>query len=200
VGQPLLRAHRRRAPRLAEGRKGVLELAEAHPDCFFIMYTNGTLVDDAVARRMGELGNLSPALSIEGLKARTDARRGEGVFDRIVAAAERLAREGVLFGMSLTATRQNADEILSDEVLDLFVDRLGALYAFVFHYMPIGRAWTLDLMMTAEQRFRLYERTWSLIASATSSRWISGTGPPLQRFASPPGGPAATSTSTGTGT
>ena len=48
-------------------------------------------------------------------------------------------------------------------MLDTFVDELGALYAFVFHYMPIGRAWTLDLMMTAEQRYRLYERTWSLI-------------------------------------
>jgi radical SAM protein with 4Fe4S-binding SPASM domain len=146
-----------------EGRRGVLELAEAHPDCFFIMYTNGTLIDDARARRLGELGNLSPALSIEGLKARTDARRGEGVFERVVAAAERLARQGVLFGISLTATRQNADEVLCDEVLEQFVDRRGALYAFVFHYMPIGRARTLELMMTAEQRFRLYERTWSLI-------------------------------------
>jgi radical SAM protein with 4Fe4S-binding SPASM domain len=116
-----------------------------------------------VAHRMGRLGNLSPALSIEGMKARTDARRGEGVFDRIVAAAERLRREGVFFGLSLTATRENAEEILSDEVLDTFVERLGALYAFVFHYMPIGRSWTLDLMMSAEQRFRLYQRTWSLI-------------------------------------
>jgi len=146
-----------------ESRKGVLELAEAHPDCFFIMYSNGTLIDDALARRLGALGNLSPALSIEGMKARTDARRGAGVFDRVVAAAERLAREGVLFGISLTATRENAEEILSDEVLATFVDELGALYAFVFHYMPIGRAWTLDLMMTAEQRYRLYERTWSLV-------------------------------------
>jgi len=146
-----------------ESRKGVLELAEAHPDCFFIMYSNGTLIDDAMARRLGELGNLSPALSIEGMKARTDARRGDGVFDKIVAAAERLGREGVFFGISLTATRQNADEILSDAVLETFVERLGALYAFVFHFMPIGRAWTLDLMMTAEQRFRLYQRTWELI-------------------------------------
>ena len=99
-----------------ESHKGVLELAEAHPDCFFIMYSNGTLIDDALARRLGALGNLSPALSIEGMKARTDARRGEGVFDRIVAAACRLRREGVLFGISLTATRENAEEILSDEV------------------------------------------------------------------------------------
>jgi len=27
-------------------RIDVLEVAERHPDCFFIVYTNGTLVDD----------------------------------------------------------------------------------------------------------------------------------------------------------
>jgi Iron-sulfur cluster-binding domain len=52
--------------------------------------------------------------------------------------------------------------VLSDPVLETFVDRLGALYAFVFHYMPIGRA-SLERMMTAEQRMRLYERVWSLV-------------------------------------
>ena len=143
--------------------KGVLDLAEGHPDCFFIMYTNGTLIDDRVARRIGRLGNLSPALSIEGMRARTDARRGEGVFDKVVAAMERLRREGVFFGVSLTATRENAEEILGDEVIDTFFGGEGALYAFVFQYMPIGRSFTLELMMTAEQRFRLWQRSWSLI-------------------------------------
>jgi radical SAM protein with 4Fe4S-binding SPASM domain len=76
---------------------------------------------------------------------------------------ERLRQEGVLFGISLTATRENADELLSDEVVDTFVEKAGALYAFIFHYMPIGRSFTLDLMMTPEQRYRLYQRTWSLI-------------------------------------
>lgn len=145
-----------------EGRRGVLELAALHPDCFFIVYSNGTLIDDALARRLGALGNLSPALSIEGLRERTDARRGVGVFDKVKAAAERLAREGVLFGISLTAARDNAEEVLSDAVLDTFIERLGAMYIFVFHYMPIGRA-TLDRMMTAEQRVELWRRTASLI-------------------------------------
>lgn len=146
-----------------ESGKGVLDLAEKHPDCFFIMYTNGTLIDERVARRIGELGNLSPALSIEGMRARTDARRGEGVFDKVLAATERLRKEGVVFGVSLTATRENADEILSDEVIDTFFESRGALFGFIFHYMPIGRSFTLDLMMSAGQRFRLYERSWSLI-------------------------------------
>jgi MoaA/NifB/PqqE/SkfB family radical SAM enzyme len=143
--------------------KGVLDLAERFPDCFFVTYTNGTLIDDGVAKRMGELGNLSPALSVEGMREATDARRGEGVFDKVLAAMERLRREGVITGISLTATRKNAEEILSDEVVDAFFEKMGVLYAFVFHYMPIGRAFTLDLMMTPEQRFTLFDRVWSLI-------------------------------------
>jgi MoaA/NifB/PqqE/SkfB family radical SAM enzyme len=112
---------------------------------------------------MGELGNLSPALSVEGMKDKTDARRGEGVFDKVLAAMERLRKAGVLYGISLTATRANAEEILGDDVVDSFFGQMGALYAFVFHYMPIGRAFTLDLMMTPAQRLALFDRAWSLI-------------------------------------
>jgi radical SAM protein with 4Fe4S-binding SPASM domain len=112
---------------------------------------------------MGRLGNVSPALSIEGMKERTDARRGDGVFDRVLAAMALLRKEGVIIGISLTATRENADEILSDEVVETFFEGIGASYAFVFHYMPIGRSFTLDLMMTPEQRLRLFERVWWLV-------------------------------------
>ncbi len=143
--------------------RGILDLAERHPDCFFLSYTNGTLIREDVARRLGELGNLTPGLSIEGPRARTDARRGAGVFDQVVLAAERLRRHGVAFGLSLTATRENCEEILGDEVVEQFFERLGAMYAWVFHYMPIGRAPSLDLMMSPRQRLRLYERVWELV-------------------------------------
>jgi MoaA/NifB/PqqE/SkfB family radical SAM enzyme len=143
--------------------KGVMDLAERFPDCFFVMYTNGTLIDDVVAERMGELGNVSPTLSVEGMKGPTDARRGDGVYNKVVAAMERLRRERVLYGISLTPTRKNVEGILSDEVVDFFFEKMGVLYAFVFHYMPIGRIFTLELMLTPEQRMRLYDRVWSLI-------------------------------------
>ena len=161
-----------------EDGKGVLDLAAEHQDCFFMMYTNGTLIDDGVARRMGELGNLSPGLSVEGLREPTDARRGAGVFDKVLAAIERLRRERVVFGISLTATRENADEILSDEVTDLFFGQLGAFYAWVFQYMPIGRSFSLDLMLTPEQRLRLWQRVWDLVRRRRlfiADFWNSGT-------------------------
>lgn len=161
-----------------DGGLGVMDLAERHPECYFLCYTNGTLITDETARRLGRIGNLTPALSAEGLRERTDARRGAGVFDKVAAAMERLRGEGVVFGLSLTATRETADEVLSDEVVDHFFDRLGAMYAFVFHYMPIGRAFTLELMPTPEQRMRLHDRAWQLVRERRlmiADFWTSGT-------------------------
>ncbi len=146
-----------------DGERTLLEMAERHADCFFMSYTNGTLIDAKLARRLGQLGNLSPGLSIEGMRERTDARRGDGVFDKVLAAIVRLRDEGVVFGVSLTATRENAAEILSDQVVELFFGELGAFYAWVFHYMPIGRAPTLELMATPPQRLELWRRMWQLI-------------------------------------
>jgi MoaA/NifB/PqqE/SkfB family radical SAM enzyme len=142
---------------------GILDLAALHPDCYFMLYTNGTLITQAVAARMAALGNVMPALSVEGMRRRTDARRGDGVFDKVVEAMGRLRRHKVLFGLSFTATRENADEILSDEVVRFFFREQGALFGWVFHYMPIGRGFTLDLMMTPEQRLRLFDRVWDLV-------------------------------------
>ncbi len=143
--------------------KGILDIAEKHPDCFFIMYTNGTLITDQVANRMAQLGNLTPALSLEGWRTKTDARRGKGIFDRVVETMERLRKAGVLFGVSLTPTRYNAEEILSDEFVDFCFSEQGALYGFMFQYMPIGRSITLDLMPTPDQRLWMWKRSWELI-------------------------------------
>jgi len=158
--------------------KNILDLAEMNPDCFFLMYTNGTLIDDEVARRLRTLGNLTPAISVEGLKEATDRRRGEGVFDKVVAAMERLRREKVLIGISMTATSENADQLLSDEVIDFYYNKMGAVYGWLFHYMPMGRAFTLKLLPTPEQRLRMWQRSWQLVYEHhlfLADFWNSGT-------------------------
>ena len=123
--------------------KGILDLAEKHNNSFMMMYSNGTLISDEVADRLARLGNLTPAISLEGWRQKTDARRGEGVYDQILKAMERLRKAGVLFGVSLTATRDNAEEILSEDFTDFLFDEQGAYYGWIFHYMPIGRSFTL---------------------------------------------------------
>lgn len=143
--------------------KDLLDAAEKHPDVLFMFYTNGTLIDEKTAQRMAALGNVTPAISVEGWRDRTDERRGVGVFDKILAAMEQLRKAGVFFGISLTATRHNAEEILSEEFIDYFFEQQGAFYGWIFQYMPIGRSYTLELMPTPEQRHWMWKRSWEIV-------------------------------------
>ncbi len=143
--------------------KDLLDAVEKHSDCVFLMYTNGTLIDREKAARMGRLGNLIPAISVEGMRERTEERRGVGTFDRILGAMANLREVGVPFGISVTATRFNSEEILSDAFLDFFFEQQAAMFGFLFHYMPIGRSFTLDLMPSPEQRMELLRRSWEVI-------------------------------------
>ena len=140
--------------------KGVLDLFEEFSDMFFLMYTNGTLITEKVARRIAELGNVTPAISVEGWEEQTDYRRGKGVYSKILTAMENLRNAGVTFGVSLTATNLNAETLLDDKFYEYFFEEQGVTYMWQFQLMPIGRAKDAkELMVTPEQRVKLF-RQW----------------------------------------
>ncbi|MCX7933947.1 MAG: hypothetical protein N3A66_01655, partial [Planctomycetota bacterium] len=56
----------------------LLDVAERHPQSVFMVFTNGTMINDRVADRILEVGNVSPVISIEGSRQATDQRRGQG--------------------------------------------------------------------------------------------------------------------------
>lgn len=135
----------------------LVELCAKHSDMAFMIYSNGTLITEKVADAMLDAGNMSPAFSLEGWRESTDDRRGTGVFDRVMHSMDLLRERGMIFGVSLTVTRYNIDEILSDAFIDYLVGK-GVRYGWSFHYVPVGRSPDPELMVTAEQRGRLAER------------------------------------------
>ena len=137
--------------------KDLLRAAEEHTDIAFMVYTTGTLIDEQVADNLLAPGNLSPVISLEGWREETDARRGPGVYDKIMATMDLLRERGVLFGYSITTTRYNLDALFSDEFVDHMIEK-GALYAWSFHYVPVGREPNIDLMITPKQRSWLVDR------------------------------------------
>lgn len=143
--------------------KGIMDIYKENPDSLFLMYTNGTMINDEVAREFHEVGNITPAISVEGMQDVTEQRRGTGVFEKITRAMEVLKKRNVLFGISITVTKDNAEEIVSDEFIDYYFDELGAGYAWVFHYMPIGRDVDPDLIPTPDQRVMLWEKSWDIV-------------------------------------
>lgn len=147
----------------SSGGRDLFDVMREFPDIYFMIYTNGTLIDDALAARIAAAGNISPAISVEGWERETDARRGRGVFHRIEKAMHSLRKHGVVFGVSMTATRENAEALLSDEYVDFLFRDQGAVYGWVFQYMPIGRRYTVDLMVTPDQRLWMLERELEMI-------------------------------------
>lgn len=137
--------------------KHLFDMLEKHPDMFFMAYTNGTLITDEVADHLARLGNLSPCVSLEGFKEETDWRRGEGVYDKVMATMDRLRERGMIFGASVTVTSRNVKELFSDAFIDHLIDK-GVFYLWSFHYIPIGRDPDTTLMLSPEQRAWLYRR------------------------------------------
>ncbi|MEQ4489603.1 MAG: radical SAM protein [Dehalococcoides mccartyi] len=143
--------------------KTILDLPRQWHDSFFLMYTNGTLIDKKMAEEISKLGNLTPAISVEGFEEQTDARRGSGVYQQILKAMSNLRNEGVLFGTSVTATKNNIDVLLNDKLYSYYFENMRSSYMWLFQYMPIGRKFTTDLMLTPEQRFELFRKWQQLL-------------------------------------
>jgi len=138
-------------------RKDLFNLFEKHEDTIFQIYTNATLIDKKMVDRFVELGNVVPAISLEGLKEETDRRRGKGQFDRISRVMGWLKSAGIFFAVSTTQTSENTDVLASDAFVDFLVEK-GCILVWNFHYVPIGRNPDLSLMATPEQRNRTRER------------------------------------------
>src|SRR4030042_5020012 len=126
---------------------------------FFLVYTNGTVINQAVARRLAQSANVTPAVSVEGMEEQTDQRRGPGTFRKILTAFEHLRAQGVPFGISVTATSRNIDMLLGDEFYDFYFEQQGACYVWEFQLRPIGRGKDeLDLMVNPQERLKLYRK------------------------------------------
>ncbi len=135
--------------------KTILDLAEKWDDCYFLMYTNGTLINEGTANKIMELGNITPAISIEGYEKETDERRGHGVYEKIKKSREYLLSLGVPFGVSVTATKENISILLDESFYDYYFNEFGITYMWVFQYMPIGRDFSENLMITPQERVEL---------------------------------------------
>lgn len=144
-GEPLVR------------KADIIRLCEKHNDCAFLAFTNGTLIDDAFADEMLRVKNFVPAFSVEGFEEATDSRRGEGTYRKVIEAMARLKARKLLFGISCCYTSKNVEVIGSEEYFDAMID-MGAKFAWLFTYMPIGADAVPELLVSAEQRKFMFDQ------------------------------------------
>jgi MoaA/NifB/PqqE/SkfB family radical SAM enzyme len=144
-GEPLIR------------KDDIIKLARIHNDCFFLTFTNGTLITEKFAEQIIDVGNISFALSVEGFESDTDMRRGDGTYKKIIDAMAIFRKYKIAFGFSSVYHNKNEDIISSEEYFDFMIDQ-GALFGWFFTYIPIGKDAHLELLATAEQREHMYHK------------------------------------------
>jgi MoaA/NifB/PqqE/SkfB family radical SAM enzyme len=144
-GEPLVR------------KKDVIRLCENNPDCYFLSFTNGTLVDEEFCKDLLRVANFALAFSIEGTEEATDMRRGKGTYQKVIDAMELMKKYRLIYGISTCYHKYNTDVIGSDEFIDNMV-ALGNRFAWNFTYMPVGKDAVTDLLATPEQRGYMYRR------------------------------------------
>lgn len=135
-------------------REDLMDFFARHDDMLFIVYTNGTCITEEVAKRINEIGNVAPMISVEGFKEDTNKRRGRGIYNRISKTMEWLKNYGVLFGFSAMATKENSEILGSDEFIDHYIEK-GCKFGWIFQYIPIGRCPDVSVMATPVQRIKL---------------------------------------------
>ena len=144
-GEPLVR------------KDDIIRLCEKHNDAMFLSFTNATLIDDKFADEMLRVKNFIPAISVEGFEESTDDRRGQGTFQRVVDAMNRLKARKLPFGISCCYTSKNCETIGSEAYYDQMI-AWGAKFCWFFTYMPVGVDAVPELMATAEQRSWMYDQ------------------------------------------
>ena len=117
-------------------RRDIIEAAGKMPNILFPIFTNGTFIDKRYFELFDRCRNLIPILSIEGEREITDARRGKGVYDRLIANMDEFERRGLIFGASVTVTTENLREVSSEGFLKKLSDR-GCKAVIFVEFVPV---------------------------------------------------------------
>jgi len=122
--------------------------------------TNGTLIDDRLARHLSRLRMLYLQVSLDGATAEVnDPIRGQGTYRKILEAIDCFARQGVRFSINTVLTRTNYSQL--DELRKL-ANGYGAELR-VSRFRPSGRG--------KNSRKDLGPEKWQLESFA---KWLEG--------------------------
>ncbi len=133
----------------------LLDVFAAHPDCYFQVFTNGQPITENTAKRLRELGNVTPLISIEGREITSDERRGKKeVFTRTLRGLDNCLREKLLTGVATSVCQSNIDELLTEHWLRDLIAR-GVHYVWYHTYRPVGPKPNFQLALRPDQLVRV---------------------------------------------
>ena len=129
----------------------LIKILEAHPDCYFQIFTNGHYITDEVAAQLRRVGNATPLISIEGSEVVSDERRGRaGVLNKTMAGLEACVRNRLIVGVATSVCKTNFDDLVREEWVDRLIE-LGVHYTWFHTYRAVGPDAAPELALTPDQ-------------------------------------------------
>lgn len=130
----------------------LFEILEAHPDCYFQIFTNGQFITPEKARRLFDLGNVTPLISVEGNEIISDERRGRSdVYEKTLSGIQNCIDNRVMTGVCTSLCRTNIDDLLTEAWVDRLIE-MGVMYTWFHVYRPMGPDACPDLCLTPDQQ------------------------------------------------
>jgi len=131
-------------------RPVLLDIMKKYPEIIFLVFTNGTLIDDWKIQRFKEQKNVVPMISLEGNQQETDERRGQGTFEQLQQTMAKMNKSGIFFGLSLTLVRKNFETITAEEFISKGA-KMGCKFFLFLEYSPTQPG-TENWVLTENQR------------------------------------------------
>jgi len=125
---------------------GLLDLCKEFRNRFFIILTNGTIINDEDYKKLPRYGNIAVIVSIEGGAEQTNTRRGRGVYEKAMNTSQHLNKIGVLNGISVTITKLNYKYWMNPENVDHLISQ-GIRIGVFIEYIP-----TTSLLKTGNEQ------------------------------------------------
>jgi len=148
------------------------ELYRRQKEFSYAILTNGTLIDDSLARWLGKHKPAFVQVSIEGDRATHDRIRGAGSYDAADDALRRLRRRGVRTLISFTAHRQNYREFPAVAQLGR---EIGVSRVWADRLIPTGAGVALREQMLTPSELQEFLRIMRAEQSVPQRRWRKGT-------------------------
>ena len=114
----------------------------------FSILTNGTLINDDLAKKISEYNPEYVQVSLEGSKKTNDYIRGKNVYKKVANAVKILKKYGLFVSLSFTATKINYKEF--PKVVK-FAEKYGVDNVWSDRFIPLNKSDDIDLQMSQDE-------------------------------------------------
>ena len=137
--------------------KSLFPIFRKHSDCYFQLFTNGTLLNVTVAEELRQCANVSPLISFEGDEQVADVRRGgKNIYSRTWQAIKNATGAGLFTGVAMSVCKSNLKLAMSSEFITGLIQQ-NVSYLWYYIYRPVGENSSVELTLTIEEIQHLRE-------------------------------------------